>query len=206
MQPVTPLFNTTPKPAPGSRHGQAWDASDYELLVQGVREGLNVPQLAERIGRHESTVLPRVRRLLPVTQRGCLTDVVLVAARRVLADPEFDWQAEMLLSPPPAPIIRNEVVRTGIAGLDDEHLVIIGYALMATSPELHSDVLAAVSRELDERDLLDKVVNLRAHRSARASPQPIGEDAAWANAMYWVHGHTTSAYWRRGRVAETSDW
>ena len=205
MKPVTPLFSATARPAPGSRHGQAWEASDYALLAQGVRERLDVPQLAKRIGRNESTVPQRLRRLLPVAKRACPLELVLDAVRTALADPDYDWQAEMLLSPPPAPIIHNEIVHTGIAGLDDEQLVIIGYALMAASPELNSDLLSVVFRQLDERDLLAKVVNLRAHRSARASPLPISEDAAWANAMFWVHGHTTPAYWR-GRIADASDW
>lgn len=205
MNPVTPLFSATPRPAPGSRHGQAWEASDYELLAQGVREGLDVPQLAERIGRHESTVPQRLRRLLPVAQRACPPELFLGAARTALADPDYDWRAEMLLSPPPAPVIHNEIVHTGIAGLDDEQLVIIGYALMAASPELTSDLLSVVFRQLEQRDLLAKVVHQRAHRSARASPLPIGEDEAWASAMYWVHGHTTRAYWR-GRVADAPDW
>lgn len=93
-----------------NRHGQPWVMSDYELMVQGVRDGLELPSLASRIGRAENVLLPRLRRLLPAAQRECYPELVLDALRTALADDTYDWRHEMLLSPP---IIRNEIVRSG---------------------------------------------------------------------------------------------
>lgn len=196
MEPVRTLFSATPRPAVASRHGHSWEASDYDLLVEGIRQGLDVPALAERLGRVERTVYPRVRRLLPLAQRDCLPELVLSAARTALQDTEYDWRSEMLLTPAPAPIVRNEIVHTGLAGLTNEQLVPIGYALMAVSGELQEEPLAGVVRELDERGLQPDLIELRAHLSVRASPQPISEGAAWASAMYWVTGRSNVTRWR----------
>lgn len=58
MEAVTTLFSQAPVPAQGGRHGKAWEPSDYELLVKGVREGLDEAALAEHIGRAQ-TCCPR---------------------------------------------------------------------------------------------------------------------------------------------------
>ena len=93
MEAVTTLFSQAPVPPQGGRHGKAWEPSDYELLVQGVREGLDEAALAEHIGRAQSVLPQRLRRMLPVTQRGCYPELVLPALREALSDPEYDWQA-----------------------------------------------------------------------------------------------------------------
>ena len=46
----------------------------------------------------------------------------------------------MLLSPPPAPIIRNEIIRSGVDGLTDADLVIVAHALMAATAPLRTIV------------------------------------------------------------------
>lgn len=205
METVTTLFSSNPQPPHSSRHGQTWQASDYELLVRAVRDGLDVDVIADRVGRSANSIAQRLRRLLPLPQRDCLPELVLPTLRAALADESYDWAAEMLLSPPPTPIIRNEITRTGIAGLDDDQLIRVGYALIASAGYPEADLLAAVTGELEKRDLLTKLVALRAERSVRCSPGPIGEDEAWAAALYWVHGPNSSTYWRR-RVSDVSAW
>lgn len=190
VEAVTTLFSQAPVPAQGGRHGKAWEPSDYELLVQGVREGLDEAALAEHIGRAQSVLPQRLRRMLPVTQRGCYPELVLPALREALSDPEYDWQAEMLLSPPPAPIIRNEIIRSGVDGLTDADLVIVAHALMAAGGRREEELLDQVTERLNGDGLMEAVIELRAQRAVRASPYSIDEDAAWAHASYWVRGRS----------------
>ena len=46
MESVTPLFQPAPRAAKPKRSGKLWEDLDYELLVEGIREGLDVPALA----------------------------------------------------------------------------------------------------------------------------------------------------------------
>lgn len=188
MESVTPLFQPTPRAPKPKRSGKLWEALDYELLVEGVREGLDVPALAERVGRVDSSVAQRLRRLLPLPQRECLADQVLPALRTALADPDYDWQAEMLLMPPPRPIVHQEVIRTGLDGLTADDAVTIAYALLASCGDAESALFARLLPRLDEDDLLDDLIELRAQRAVRSSPCSIPQDSAWAHATYWVRG------------------
>lgn len=128
--------------------------------------------------------------MLPVTQRGCYPELVLPALREALSDPEYDWQAEMLLFPPPAPIIRNEIIRSGLDGLTDADLVIVAHALMAAGGRREEERLDQVTERLHGDGPMEAVIELRAQRAVRASPYSIDEDAAWAHASYWVRGRS----------------
>lgn len=199
MESVTPLFQPTPRAANPKRSGKLWEPLDYELLVEGVREGLDVPALAERVGRPENSVWQRLRRLVPVPQRGCLTDQLLPVLRTALADPAYDWQAEMRLTPPPAPIVHREVIRTGIEGLTDADAVTVAYALLASGGEEEAGVLARLIPRLEADRLVEDLIELRAQRAVRASPYSIAGDAAWAHASYWVRGRGRGGDWDRAR-------
>lgn len=159
--------------------------TDYELLVQGLRDGLDLDGLAEFARRSVASVSQRVRRLLPVAQRGCLAEVMLDAARTALADEAYDWRNEMLLSPP---VIRNEIVRTGLDGLEQNHLVTIAYALMASGGDSEHLLLQQLMPRLRDEHLLARIVAIRAHHALRASPTPLTWREARDHAERWVHG------------------
>lgn len=194
MEPVTALFNVQHRP-PGNRSGRPWEAVDYERMVEAIREGLDVPAIAERIGRPATSVRQRLRRLLPVAQRDCLADQVLRAAQAALADPEYDWQAEMLLSPP---VVHQHITRTGMDGLSDDQLVTISYALLVSGGRHEAELLDEVRERLNRSRLMDRVIELRAQRAVRSSPYSIDEDCAWAQASYWVRGRSEPRTWRAG--------
>ncbi|MFT4295298.1 MAG: hypothetical protein QM582_07790 [Micropruina sp.] len=185
-----------------NRHGQPWVIADYELLVQGVREGLELPALASRIGRTETVLLPRLRRLLPVAQRDCFPELVLDALRTALADDGYDWRHEMLLSPP---IVRNEIIRSGLDGLTDDQAVTIGYALLASGGAEEAELFEQLAPRLSESRLMDRLVDLRACRVVRSSPYSVDADSAWAHASYWVHGRRGYRNWHHQQVFEP-DW
>lgn len=202
MESVTPLFQPTPVAAKPKRSGKLWEELDYELLVEGIREGLDVPALAERVGRVESSVWQRLRRLVPLPQRGCLTDQLLPVLRTALDDPEYDWRTEMRLTPAPAPIVHQEVVRTGLDGLSDDQMVTVAYALLASSGHEEAELFAELRERLEGDGLMERLIGLRAQRAVRASPYSIDEDAAWAHASYWVRGRGSYHSWYRRRRAE----
>lgn len=202
MESVTPLFNHSDQDKPVSRSGKAWEPSDYESLVEGIRQGLELPALATRLGRSTNVVSIRLRRLLPLAQRDCLFDQVLPALRIVLADPGYDWRAEMLLSPPPAPIIHQEAIRTGLDGLSDEQVITVAYALLASGGREEGELLDQLHERLESEGLMERLIGLRAQRAVRSSPFSIDEDAAWAHASYWVRGRSSYYSWQRRRRSD----
>ncbi len=205
MESVTPLFHSTPRADKPKRSGKLWEPLDYELLVEGVREGLDVPALAERVGRVENSVWQRLRRLVPLAQRDCLADQLLPVLRAALADPDYDWHAEMLLTPPPRPIIHQEVVRTGLDGLAAADAVTVAYALLASGGEAEGALFAQLRPRLEDDDLMGELIALRAQRAVRASHFSIDEDAAWAHASYWVRGRARDRFRRRPYSPYVSD-
>ncbi|MFI6626453.1 TnsA endonuclease N-terminal domain-containing protein [Streptomyces sp. NPDC050528] len=77
--------------APESRQGRAWSEAEDARLVDGVREGLTLQDLAERHGRSTGAIRARVIRLVP--QPGPADDEALEWLRTQLAvDPAYSWQ------------------------------------------------------------------------------------------------------------------
>ena len=169
MESVTPLFSHPDRTEPANRSGLTWQPSDYESLVDGIREGLDLPALASRLGRSSNGVSTRLRRLLPLAQRDCLFDQVLPALRLALADPGYDWRAEMLLSPPPAPIIHQEVIRTGLDGLSDDQVVTVAYALLASGGREEAELLDQLHERLESDGLMERLIGMRAQRASAVS-------------------------------------
>lgn len=202
MESVTPLFSHPDRTDSVSRSGKTWEPSDYESLVEGIRKGLELPALATRLGRSTTSVSTRLRRLLPLPQRECLFDQVLPALRSALADPGYDWRTEMRLSPPPAPIIHQEVIRTGLDGLSDDQLITVAYALLASGGREEGELLDQLNERLENDGLMERLIGMRAQRAVRYSPFSIDEDSAWAHASYWVRGRGSYSSWQRRRRAE----
>lgn len=189
--------NPTPPAAPPARSGEPWTDEDYQQLVALVRDGADNDGIAEGLQRPVSTVGGRVRRLLPVEERRCPADRVLVAAREHLSDPTYDWRHIMLLSEPPRPSapLPPPVVRGGIPGLDDDDLVATAYGLLYAFRESGLGVVREVAREISRRRLLDDLIARRAdhllHRSGETVPSyadAYGIAGRWVReAPAWQH-------------------
>lgn len=77
--------------APGSRRGRAWSEQEEAQLVEGVREGLALSELAERHGRTAGGVHARLDQFVP--QSGSAVDDPLEWLRaRLAAEPGYAWQ------------------------------------------------------------------------------------------------------------------
>ncbi|WP_167131469.1 hypothetical protein [Paramicrobacterium chengjingii] len=132
----------------GSRYGEPWNDSDYEALISAVRSGFEQQHIADEIGRPRSTILTRVRKLLPVDVRGCPSDRVLPAARDAFSSDDYDWRVTILQSPPPAPIVTPPpVVRHGVAGLSADDLGTIAFSLALTGGTTCAELLERVCAE-----------------------------------------------------------
>ena len=109
----------------------------------------------------------------------------------------------MLLSPPPAPIIHQEVIRTGLDGLSDDQVVTVAYALLASGGREEGGLLDQLHERLENDGLVERLIGMRAQRAVRCSPFSIDEDSAWAHASYWVRGRSSYSSWQRRRRAES---
>lgn len=49
---------------PESRHGRGWSEAEDATLVDGVREGLDQQQLADRLGRSPASILYRLEQFV----------------------------------------------------------------------------------------------------------------------------------------------
>lgn len=77
--------------APGSRRGRAWSEEEDAQLVEGVREGLALSQLAERHGRTTGGIHARLDQFVP--QSGSAVDDPLEWLRaRLATEPDYAWR------------------------------------------------------------------------------------------------------------------
>lgn len=80
--------------APEPRHGHPWDATEDAQLVDRVREGLELEELAGRHGRSAGAIRARLARF--VTHPAPEPDEVLEWLRaRLAAEPGYPWRAVM---------------------------------------------------------------------------------------------------------------
>lgn len=166
------------------RSGQPWTDDDYEQMLALVREGHDADDIADSIGRSPQAVAGKMRAVLPVAQRSCPSDRVLGALRaQVTDDPAYPWAEIVLQSPPPPPIVRQVVHREGVGGLEDDDLVTIAWALLA-SEGADEDVLQGVCREVRERSLTRRVTERFARSLMRRTP-PVMSDEAYEAAVRW---------------------
>lgn len=78
-----------------ARAGNGWTDDDHNHLVDVIREGLDLAEVADRLQRTRGSIRSRARRLAPV---GALTagrhgfDALRSA---LLSDPAYDWKARL---------------------------------------------------------------------------------------------------------------
>lgn len=77
------------------RHGETWTWTDFELLLQGLVNGLSLQQIAAELQRTPSAVEAQLPRLVPEdpkTQRGTKA-LIGWLRRRLTESPGYDWRA-----------------------------------------------------------------------------------------------------------------
>ncbi|WP_153503178.1 hypothetical protein [Cumulibacter manganitolerans] len=179
-----PIAGQHPNPA---NHGTPWTDRQHHLLVERIRAGDDLDAIADALGRRASSVLTRMRRLLPADNREHPGDLLLTVTRDYLADPEAPWRANLLRSTPPRPVITPPaIVRTGLGGIDDDDLVALVHAMITVHGRTPPDLLHRLGDELAERGLTGRLVRERA-RELRYSRDCVLSDAQLDDAAEaWV--------------------
>jgi hypothetical protein len=166
-----------------SRSGQPWTEEENEQLVALVRSGSDLDAMADQVRRSSTSVVSRLRRMLPLEHRSCPNDRVVIALRGHLLDPGYDWQAIMLLTPPPRPVVRSpEIVRTGLAGLPDDDLVGVAHSVLLDDRSATATLRARLIDEVGKRGLAREVT--RAHETYLTTlrePVGIGDVREWVD-------------------------
>jgi hypothetical protein len=153
-----------------ARSGQPWTEECHAELVDLAAAGHSVPEIAERAGRTVSVVVPRLRRMLPVDERGCPEHLVLPRLRELLGQDDYDWRRAMLKDTPRPPVHQPPAIhRSGVPGLDDEDLVEVADALVRSNVR-QPDLLERVRCEIRDRRLGDRLVERRVRDLVRATP------------------------------------
>ncbi|GAA1918525.1 hypothetical protein [Nocardioides marmoribigeumensis] len=186
-----PTPTTTPtrrpdRPDRPARSGQPWTEECHVELVELVGAGLTLPEVADTAGRQPSTVLPRLRRMLPVDERGCPEHLVLPRLRELLESGDHDWRRAMLKDTPKAPVVRPPAVhRDGVPGLEDDDLLEVADALVRTQAR-DEDLLGRVRQQVVDRRLGDRLVDRRVRELVRATPTYHHEEEFRMAAEQWV--------------------
>lgn len=92
--------NTTLAPPTGPmrertqrRAKEKWSESEYEQLLDMLRDGLPLEDIADRLGRGVEALASRCQLLLPPGDRVRRADADLALRSYLAADPNYDWRA-----------------------------------------------------------------------------------------------------------------
>jgi len=141
-----------------SRTGTTWTEEENEQLVALVRGGADVDAVAHEVRRSSTSVVARLRRMLPLEHRSCPNDRVVIALCDHLRDPDYDWQGQMLLTLPPRPVINPPaIVHEGLAGLPDDDLVAVTHSVLLDDRVATADLRGRLVDEVKQRRLGDQV-------------------------------------------------
>lgn len=152
------------------RHGQPWTEQDFADVMEAIRDGASLDQIAERIGRSASGLRIQLRRMLPAEERHLAADVVLLRIRRLNRDGDYDWLAAMAEQPKSDWELRLEAEQhsrsrmlenarvIGIGALPDDHLITVAAALVETREKVPLDLKQILAQELTERGLQHRLI------------------------------------------------
>ena len=167
------------------RTGLTWTEEHLGELATLAAAGHDLDGIADEAGRSRQAVLARLRRMLPVDERGCPEALVLPRLRELLQD-GHDWRRTMLTDTPPRPVHRPPAVhRAGVAGLEDDDLVELADALVRTQAR-DVDLLERVRQQVVDRRLGDRLVRRRVRELVRATPTYHHEEEFRMAAEQWV--------------------
>lgn len=134
-----------------ARAGLAWDDEDHETLVRLAKDRADLATMAAAVQRGESATWQRLRLLLPIEHRKCPRDRILPALYDAVLQSDYDWRRVVLQSPPPPPVTR--IVRSGLAGLDDDDLVQVTQAVALLDSPPTAALLANLAGLIGQRGL-----------------------------------------------------
>ena len=179
-----------------TRSGRPWTDEETAKIVDWVRGGADFGAITTRSGRGSTSVLNRMRRMLPLEHRSCPPDMVVATLRDHLRDQDYDWRATMLLTPPPRPIVRSpEIVRTGVAGLTDGDLVRVTHSVLLDDRAATADLRERLVGEVRTRGLSRQVADSHeTYLTTLREPLGIGDLNEWVHRWSKVVGIGAGRY------------
>lgn len=84
--------NLSSEPA---RRGEGWTDDDHERLVEAIRRGLDLGEVADRLQRSRGSIRSRARRLATGGASSVGPHAFEELRAEVLADPAYDWKARL---------------------------------------------------------------------------------------------------------------
>jgi hypothetical protein len=78
---------------PPRRAGEIWTDGEHAQLVEWLRDGVALDEIADRLGRGISAVESRCHRLLPPDVQCRRSEADLLLRQFLAEDPDFDWRA-----------------------------------------------------------------------------------------------------------------
>jgi hypothetical protein len=185
-----------------ARSGHPWTDEETTQMVALVRGGADADAVAAQVRRGVTSVMNRLRRMLPLEHRSCPSDMVVSALRDHLGDPGYDWRATMLLTPPPRPVVRPpEIVRSGVPGLVDDDLVEIAHSVLLDDRATTAALRERLVEEVRQRGLASDVVG-----SHERYLTGLREPAAMRDLDEWLHRWSKAVGLGVGRYAWSGPW
>lgn len=84
--------NLSSEPA---RRGEGWTDDDHERLIEAIRGGLDLGEVADRLQRSRGSIRSRARRLVPGGASSAGRHAFEALRTAVLADPAYDWKTHL---------------------------------------------------------------------------------------------------------------
>lgn len=78
-----------------SRRGEGWTEDDHERLIDAIREGLDLGEVADRLQRSRGSIRSRARRLVPGGASAAGRHAFDALRTAVLADPAYEWTTHL---------------------------------------------------------------------------------------------------------------
>jgi hypothetical protein len=166
-----------------------WTEEENEQVVALVRGGATLDAVAAQLKRSSTSVVSRMRRMLPLEHRSCPNDRVTIALHGHLRDPDYDWQAQMLLTPPPRPVVQPpSVIHRGLAGLPDDELVAVTHSVLLDDRATTAELRTRLVDEVRQRRLAGAVeasheAYLATRREAVGFRDPEEQVRRWSKAV-----------------------
>lgn len=88
----SPSSKITWEPSP-RRAKEKWSETEHSLLIELLRDGLPLDDLAVQLGRGVEAVASRCQKLLPPGERVPRADADLVLRHYLASEPDYDWHA-----------------------------------------------------------------------------------------------------------------
>ncbi|KAF0845528.1 hypothetical protein [Nocardia caishijiensis] len=83
-------------PRPPRRHGTTWRESEYRVLADDLRAGVDLTRTAHTLGRTESAIRTALRNFVPPEDRVSTAERERWVRTRLVAEPEWDWWAVVI--------------------------------------------------------------------------------------------------------------